>query len=1085
MPEESIEDPIWRKCEIAWSSYLEGKGYMVTRLCDAIGNTPGTNAPMIRIQGYSYRAPDIETKRGGKSEYWEIKYRSRADRDPLSGASVYWISYEALQDYLKVARASGSTFWIVVYEGPTALRKGRWLRIKLAQARIKGVRAERVGADGKMVKAWVWPVSAMEVVNGPSVPTGVQQLPVIHNDTRLAPPISDLELFERELRENPVDEPEESESPRRVLVHDSMAALDVLRQSLGIPHLPRYSVLRVCAPDENLSEILGLLHYGIRVFLISNSSSEPDFDPGELAAFQESRLLERAFVSDLRCDPCWIVDGVVPSTAPPELQVAMDQAGSSGGINIEQYRIVHAGADSSVLVTAGAGTGKTETMSERLVFLLATAQLSGGADSPHVYDLALSEVALITFTRESAREMRRRIALTLSLRQRLSRRCVLPIVAWLMQLSHARISTIHMFAKSIIQEYGGAIGLSPDFSVSSQTLAFRELLHNELTTHAEPLIRRAQIDVMAAHLWQEHIQALWDALENNGVPHLTFAARHIPSNVEWPRSGRTGFDAEVEAACAPIIEGLRESFSAVCEERQAVPTGQLVPCALASLTATEATQGKSLRYLFVDEFQDTDGLQMDLILAVQRRLQARLFVVGDAKQGIYRFRGAEGNAFVELRRRVAEGGFPSLAEFSLTRNFRTGQHLLESLHPFFLSWGRSDQLPYGPEDQLRYDINKTGQGVAIELRNTNGMGDAFVDAAADQVERWRELHPESTIAVLCRRNTHAIKVQRRIRERGGRCELLVGGSFYRTPAVRELRVFLEAIANPDDDAALLELCESRWAGRLMQVTQPPEGIEDPDGLWEKPLARLLSWRDRLAHVSVDGSFAREDLEPVRIRVRMITGMLARMSALSCIVECIRALAPEACSTRQDDDETERRRYGRCLNHLITLVDAHFAESPATLYAILTWLEIQIASNHNEDEPMDAEDMEGRTTALTVHKSKGLEFDFVIVPNTWTGFGPPDTIRTRTAVLQADGGKQVLWQWRGGTAPPERSDRFTNVANGNQWRIDDVETAREETRLLYVAMTRARSELVMLRPGWPRPATWSQLLADGEAARGHH
>ena len=56
------------------------------------------------------------------------------------------------------------------------------------------------------------------------------------------------------------------------------------------------------------------------------------------------------------------------------------------------------------------------------------------------------------------------------------------------------------------------------------------------------------------------------------------------------------------------------------------------------------------RYLFVDEFQDTDAAQIDLVLELRERLDCRLFVVGDVKQGIYRFRGAEGNAFEELLR---------------------------------------------------------------------------------------------------------------------------------------------------------------------------------------------------------------------------------------------------------------------------------------------------------------------------------------------------------------------------------------------------------------------------------------------------
>ena len=84
------------------------------------------------------------------------------------------------------------------------------------------------------------------------------------------------------------------------------------------------------------------------------------------------------------------------------------------------------------------GTGKTETMSERFLFLLATAQ---AAQSQGASELRADDVAFITFTRESAREMRARLARTLLMRQRLSRRCVLPALAWMMQLSSADVTT--------------------------------------------------------------------------------------------------------------------------------------------------------------------------------------------------------------------------------------------------------------------------------------------------------------------------------------------------------------------------------------------------------------------------------------------------------------------------------------------------------------------------------------------------------------------------------------------------------------------------------------------------------------------
>jgi DNA helicase-2/ATP-dependent DNA helicase PcrA len=155
-----------------------------------------------------------------------------------------------------------------------------------------------------------------------------------------------------------------------------------------------------------------------------------------------------------------------------------------------------------------------------------------------------------------------------------------------------------------------------------------------------------------------------------------------------------GVDGEVSTTTKDVIESVAASFADFCVTNQTIPLSQLVSAAVATVQRSGSALTRPPRYLFVDEFQDTDGLQMDLILGLRRQVGCRLFVVGDAKQGIYRFRGAEGNAFEELRRRVASIGLPPLDDYQLTRNFRSGKRLLDSLHHYFDAWGRSNFLSY-------------------------------------------------------------------------------------------------------------------------------------------------------------------------------------------------------------------------------------------------------------------------------------------------------------------------------------------------------------------------------------------------------
>ena len=190
---------------------------------------------------------------------------------------------------------------------------------------------------------------------------------------------------------------------------EPVAALDVLRRRLGVPTLPRYSVLCVGLDGVDVDDLLGLLHYGIRVFWLTPSEPAHTMDADQLQAFEASRLLEIAVAPSAAGPAIWVVDGALPATPDDRMRQALSDADSSGQINFAQYRVVHAATDVDVVVEAGAGTGKTETMSERIVFLLATGSAAGAGAGGHPQDLRADEIALVTFTREAAAEMRARV----------------------------------------------------------------------------------------------------------------------------------------------------------------------------------------------------------------------------------------------------------------------------------------------------------------------------------------------------------------------------------------------------------------------------------------------------------------------------------------------------------------------------------------------------------------------------------------------------------------------------------------------------------------------------------------------------
>jgi DNA helicase-2/ATP-dependent DNA helicase PcrA len=734
---------------------------------------------------------------------------------------------------------------------------------------------------------------------------------------------------------------------------------------------------------------------------------------------------------------------------------------------------------------AGAGTGKTETMSERLLFLLSTSRANAPAE------LRLTDVAIITFSREAAAQIARRVASTLSLRRRLCPRNVHPVLAWLTQVGAARISTIHQFARHIIAVSGARIGLSPEFTISSGTLRLRELVTDALAVPLADLYRAHDRRPPPVHEWRQHIEAVWDALQNNGV--RLMEELEVPC-VRWGPQGK-----DLDAADRAIIElvqrtidEVRTGFRDRCIEEQFLPTGQLIPWARRVLDA--ATGGPApgdgqaepaaaerghpdlrFRHLFVDEFQDTDEEQLQLVLAIRRHLGAHLFVVGDVKQGIYRFRGAAGNAFNSLDQHALRLRLTPPKRFTLTRNFRTGRALLDSLHPHFRAWRRHAMrlLDYEESDRLTPDPGSgTDRSAAVSIRRVADGG--WEEETAGIIRGWRDRDPEGRLAVLCRRNSDARKIYAKLSSLAIPCDIRTGHDFYQSNPVHETRAFLEAVIDPDDPAALLELLETRWGVALMLRRTTLRTASSFD--WEADVAPISTWDARLAWLAHAPDPRMADLDSARARVSYLAAVAREMSPLAFLILCRDLLRPEDHGGGVEGD-----RYGRSIDHLVTLMDEQFADAPVTLGGLIGWLRDRIATDDTEDGPPPDDDGKGIVRIITVHRAKGLEFDRVIIANTNAMFGAHQHVTTVATVLSdPDGSHRALWRWK------ERGKDtwgWQNPDGGDAaWRADALEIRREEARLLYVAMTRAKHELVILRSGRRRdpmrPERWSDLIDEG-------
>jgi len=499
-------------------------------------------------------------------------------------------------------------------------------------------------------------------------------------------------------------------------------------------------------------------------------------------------------------------------------------------------------------------------------------------------------------------------------------------------------------------------------------------------------------------------------------------------------------------------------------------------------TARRRARGR-FRQILVDEFQDTDPLQYEVLFLLARREPAhdferdppdpwradlepgRLFIVGDPKQSIYRFRGADIAAFRRAVALIEACGGESLA---LTASFRSPDRLLRPINRIFGGW-------LGPDNGTEWIGHHAPPYVRLEAAASAGPASGparlsvwSIDAAQGAAAREGRRAEATTIAghirarvaagddrpgdfaILFRAATNIELYARALRRAGVPCLVDGGADFGERPEVIDLIVWLRAVASPNDAPALLAVLRSplgavpdaemhrfvEAGGRLGPVDAGagpaafPAEMEAP--ALERALGRLEAFRRAAAG------------RPAEDVIRMAlhdTPLLALHAAAHDGPERIARLRRAAAQARALAAE------GLSLPEILTQWETAFVagEEPGPL----------------ADETVDA------VRLLTVHKAKGLEFKAVFVP---------DLGRAEAAKRPATGG--VAWtspEGGPGTAAIALSDGRTNAARV----LHDLDHARheeaEERRIFYVACTRAREELILVNSRRDRKAPWTDRL----------
>ncbi|MEW5308518.1 MAG: hypothetical protein WDW38_000471 [Sanguina aurantia] len=389
--------------------------------------------------------------------------------------------------------------------------------------------------------------------------------------------------------------------------------------------------------------------------------------------------------------------------------------------------------DSPLLVLAGAGSGKTSVITEKIAWLIARKHLSP------------SKIAAITFTNKAAREMRERVSKLVSTED----------------AAALTVCTFHALGLKFLQIEHARAGLRRGFSVMDADDS--ESIIKELSP------KGVKNDV----LWG--IRGLLSRAKNGGLsPEEALAAARSP--------------AELEAAT--IYDMYQQRLAAF----NAVDFDDLIRLPLRILEADEECREvwrERLRYLLVDEYQDTNDAQYRL-LKVLTGERGGITCVGDDDQSIYAWRGANPENIDQLGH-----DWPNLRVIKLEQNYRCGKRILRTANQLIAN------NPHLHEKKLWSDHPEGAPIRVLECKEAEHEAERVAAIAAALAERHRARWHD--IAILYRGNFQARPLEKAFRLARIPYHLTGALSFLDRAEVKDVLCYLRLLTNPSDDAAFLRV----------------------------------------------------------------------------------------------------------------------------------------------------------------------------------------------------------------------------------------------------------------------------------------
>ncbi len=444
----------------------------------------------------------------------------------------------------------------------------------------------------------------------------------------------------------------------------------------------------------------------------------------------------------------------------PEAFVDRDFSGDCdkilGALNPQQVTAVTSDANKACLVLAGPGSGKTRVLTHRAAFLV------------RQYNLQPYRILAVTFTNKAAEEMKNRL-------QKLLMRGPGDEPWSSLEKSDFMVGTFHSICARFLRVYGSAIGIDPNFQICDSSDA-RQVV--QLVMKAA--VGSAPSDSVANKV--SSITAMISKLKNNGEAEME--ERMPPHFYREVTQYRALYDKKLRDMNQLDFDDLLLETRRMLDE------------------SPEVLQELQNRYLhiLVDEWQDTNAVQFDIVTTLAKQ-HGNLFVVGDADQSIYKFRGAD----IRNVTRFTEV-FPDALTVALEENYRSTGCIVNSAQAVIE--GNSGR----PNKPMRTS-NPFGSPVVV-CRASDGRAEAsYIVSRIKELLRTKKIKSLAEVAVLYRMNAQSRLVEEAFINASMPYRLVAGTRFYDRQEVKDILSYVRLLVNPVDDMALLRA-----------INTPPRGI---------------------------------------------------------------------------------------------------------------------------------------------------------------------------------------------------------------------------------------------------------------------